>query len=271
VTWCHAVRFLAGWTETKLEAFFTEPERAAKATSRPTRWNKYRFGRASPPRDLLEPVNEKFPATLAVHDHVVWTLADLQQPSSEQLRQLAERLTPRFADLLLDPKVTKLQLFWRRCDISPRALITVAGLQADGNHIAYMEAVAALLWIAHEGVLRQDELQHFESYVAIVHAAQGHYERVVVNEPMAGRLEAHLFANWLDTNYRTLHYARTVHELRRLQTGPQAHWIKSQKKLILSDESRLTELRHSRDQRGYWAARKLAELRPVPVLDYSPR
>ncbi|MDN3922557.1 hypothetical protein [Roseateles violae] len=259
--WFEFVRIISGWTGSRLEKHFDERDQAARDRHRGTRWNKYKFGRTSPARSLLERVDQRFPKTLAAYDHVVWDLAGTPSTSAGDLRAMAGRLPQEVSTLFLDPQASATSPFWLRQDFNHRSVIVAVCDLFDARQIGHFEVVAALLTVAHDALLRQLERQHFETYIAIAHKARGY--ALGPGVPLAWRLEAFIFGSWLKTEYRDPEIREKMALLRSVEEGPHPPWLQQQRPLAFAREKPRLDQRGEEERKAFWAACKLIDLFPA--------
>jgi hypothetical protein len=267
--WYAAVRAASGWTEVKLERYFDETGREAMGIRRGSRWNKYRFGRSSPKRKLLERVNERFPGTLNIYEHGVWRLAGSDEVSPLELRRLAQHLPQPLVELIVDRNAPEHSPFWLLPDFSHRVVIGAVASSQPSLNLYHLDAVSALLVLARDGLQRQQERQHYEAYVAMAHQACRFYREI--KHPIVWRLEANLFNAWLATEYKTAEFRATLSALRRVSSGNPTPWEPSVGTEIgnfgtQSDPRAALQAR--KDSRGYWAACKLSEMKSLQLVPY---
>jgi hypothetical protein len=255
--WYERVRKVSGWTEYRLEAAFDKVDRLGRGMHKGSRWNKYKFGRASPRRPLLLGVEEKFAGTLLAYDHPIWTLAASRTLNSQELRGLVGLLPPEIAGLLIDPASPPNSAFWVRNELEHRELIASMLAMVRARGIGHFGAVAGLLALRHDAVNRQLEEQHFDCHVALADAAARAYGHLD-DEVYAWRLESYVFSRWLDTNYRDKRMREVVEAMRGLETGPSAPWMPRQGGLALGRPNAHRSSAALQDMRGFWVGQKLA-------------
>lgn len=255
--WYRRVRDVSGWSEYRLELTFDEAGRAGRGLRKGTRWNKYKFGKASPGRQLLERVETAFPGTLFAYDHPIWTLAVERLLPSTELRRLVGLLPPEIADLLVDPDSPPTSVFWMRPELDHRAVISSLRSIVRERGIGHFGAVAGLLALIHDATNRQLDQQHFDCHVALADAAARAYGKVD-EAAYAWRLEAYVFRHWVETEYRKPQMKGIVEEVRALESGPQVPWIPRQRILDLGQPNVHRNTEKEQDARGYWAAETLA-------------
>lgn len=255
--WYRRVRDVSGWTEYRLELAFDEADRAGRGLRKGTRWNKYKFGKASPGRQLLVRVETAFPGTLFAYDHPIWTLAVERTLPSMELRRLVGLLPHEIADLLVDPDSPPTSVFWMRPQLDHRAVIASMRAMVRARGIGHFGAVAGLLALIHDAANRQLDQQHFDCHVALADAASHAYGQVG-DASYAWRLEAYIFRRWLETDYRASEMREVVEAVRALDRGPQVPWMPRQGKLELGKPNAHRNSDRAEDARGYWAAQKLA-------------
>lgn len=255
--WYDRVRKVSQWTEYKLEVAFDEVNRLRQKKHKGSRWNKYKFGRASPGRPLLLDVEEKFPGTLLAYDHPIWTLAARRAMNSRELRGLVGLLPQEIAGLLIDPASPPNSAFWVRDELKHRDLIASMLAMVRARGIGHFGAVAGLLALVHDAINRQLEEQHFDCHVALADAAAHAYEHLD-DEVYAWRLESYIFSRWLETNYRNTRMREVVEAMRGLEKGPSAPWMPRQGGLALGRPNAHRHADALQDTRGFWVGQKLA-------------
>jgi len=257
--WYDRVRKVSQWTEYKLEVAFDEVDRVGRGMHKGSRWNKYKFGRASPGRLLLLRVEAMFPGTLLAYDHPIWTLAASRKVSPRELRALVELLPPEIGGLLIDPESPPNCAFWVRDELKHRDLIASMLAMVRARGIGHFGAVAGLLALVHDAINRQLEGQHFDCHVALANAATQAYGHLD-DEVYAWRLESYVFSRWLETNYRNARMREVVEAMRALDKGLSAPWTPKQGGLPLGRPNVHRYADASRDTRGFWVGQKLASM-----------
>ena len=255
--WYERVRKVSKWTEYKLEVTFDEVDRVGQKMHKGSRWNKYKFGRASPGRSLLLRVEAKFAGTLIAYDHPIWTLAPCRTVGSTELRHMVELLPMEIADQLIDPESPPNSAFWMRGGTKHRDLIGSMVALARVEGLGHFGAVSGLLALIHDAVNRQLEEQHFDCHVALAQAAAIEY-RNRGNEVYAWRLESYVFSRWLETEYRSKQLRVVVEAMRSLNMGPSVPWMPRQGGLALGQPNAHRHAAALQDTRGFWVGQKLA-------------
>lgn len=206
--WYDFVRETSGWSELRLEVAYDKLDRPEGKAHRSSRWNKYRFGRASPGRELLLRVEQTFPGTLAFYDHPMWELAARRTMSSQELRNLIRRL-PWIQAELVDPESRPESQFWVRSDSDHRSMVRAMLALERTEPYGHSGALAGLLSLIHDAVNRQREEQHFDCHVALALAASYGYH-LYPNAVYTWRLESIVLGRWLETEYRRTQFREVV-------------------------------------------------------------
>lgn len=257
--WYERVLEVSQWTEYKLEVTFDDVNRVGGKKHKGSRWNKYKFGRASPGRDLLLRVEEKFPGTLVGYDHPMWTLAISRTLAPHELRALIGRLPKQVSDELVDRESPPDSAFWMRNDASHRDMIRSMLELGRTDPPGHTGTVSGLLALIHDAVNRQFEEQHFECHIALAAAAARGY-RKRPDRRYSGRLESNIMGRWLETEYRNKEMRAVVDSMRELDGGPNAPWLPLQSELALGWPSAHRNASALLEQRGFWACQKLAKM-----------
>ena len=258
IFWYWWVLETSQWSEYKLEVIFDEKDRRALGLHKGSRWNKYKFGKASPSRRLLEEVDQKFPGTLRCYDHPLWTLANEERIAATDLRSLMEQMPREMVAGLVDVDSPAGSPFWVREEAQSDELIkSMLALQSKPK-LGYYAVMAGLLLLIHDSTNRQKEMQHFESHVAMAYAATN-LPRNVSSETYAWRMESLVLGRWLQTEYKNKRLRDVVDQMRGLKSGPQPPWGPRQSSLALGSVNVRKEANDQRDKMGYWAIHELAK------------
>jgi hypothetical protein len=256
--WYDFVRETSNWTEFKLEVTFDKLDRQEGKKHRSSRWNKYRFGRASPGRELLLRVEERFPGTLGAYDHPMWELATRRTMSSQEFRNLIRRL-PWIQAALVDPESRPESLFWIRCDSDHRSMVRAMLALERTEPFGHSGALTGLLALIHDAVNRQREEQHFECHVALAKAASYGYG-LHPNAVYTWRLESIVLGRWLETEYTRRQFREVVESMRRVAKGPVPPWMPKQPALGLVEPSAHRNAAERQERRGFWVGQKLLKM-----------
>jgi hypothetical protein len=270
--WYDRVRNWSGKTELQLEIEFDELDRAGRGLHKSSRWNKYRFGRASPGRDLLLRVETKYPGTLVPYDHPIWRLTTSETLSAGELRSLLALLPEPVANLLLDPSARERSPFWARSESDHRQVIVNALALARSWNIGHIGVLSGLLLLVHDAVNRQLEQQHFDCHVAIAwRAARAYAASPLRDKVFAWRLESYLLGRWLSTEYRRTDLREVVEEIRNLRHGPAAPWVPRQGRLALAKFNAGLQAQAQLEARGFWVCQRLEALAANRLGDLGER
>lgn len=264
--WYDRVLEQSEWTEYKLEVTFDDVKRVGGKKHKGSRWNKYKFGRASPGRDLLLRVDEMFPGTLLSYDSPMWTLAIRSTIASNELRGLIELLPKRIASALVDRESPPDSAFWMRNDASHRDMIRSMLELGRADVPGHSGAVSGLLALIHDAVNRQLEEQHFECHVALAQAA-AHGYRHRPDTSYTWRLESNILGRWLRTEYRSKAMRKVVESMRGLEKGQIAPWMPQQGGLALAQPNAHRNANALLEQRGFWVGQELVKLAHEMGLD----
>lgn len=264
--WYDRVLERSEWTEYKLEVTFDDVKRVGGKKHKGSRWNKYKFGRASPGRDLLLRVEEMFPGTLRSYDSPIWTLAIRNSLAPSELRGLIELVPKPVSNALVDRESPPDSVFWMRNDASHRDMLRSILALGRAEFPGHSGAVCGLLALIHDAVNRQLEEQHFDCHVALAQAA-AHGYRHRPDTPYTWRLESNILGRWLSTEYRSKPMRKVVESMRALEKGPFAPWMPQQGGLALGQPNAHRNACDLLERRGFWVGQELVKMAHEMGLD----
>lgn len=182
-TWFHAVIEASGLTAAQLEREFADG--GGKKAPRSCIWNKYRRGEVVPrsgrqgdgrPR-LVERVEARYAGTAKWLFSPLWRLADKAPMEMSEIRKVYERLPRLMRSIFIHEDAKSSHVFWRRpvdcadaCEILQR--------------YSSVEGLVAVLAMAKEAEITQDQVLHWISFKAALTYADGARKYPVLTETM---------------------------------------------------------------------------------------
>lgn len=254
--WFYLVCYVSELSERELENQFDSCARLERGLPRGTRWNKYKLGRSSPSRALLDQVEAAYPGTIRIYDHRFWEFVQSEVISPPALFEHLSRLPKQIVDLFIHPDAEAGSDFWLRGDFKPKAVFEQLRKWEGTGEITHLLYVEVLLAVIHDARNRQLEAQHFTVHVELAAlAARTHQGDTFA--PLAWQIEAFIFSRWLRTDYRSPRLREVVGALRGKHSGPPAPW-NNKLRTVPRHSGTETPTRSFSNLHGYWAARQLS-------------